>query len=110
MTAQLGTVIAGTLLPEALLVAFGDELERHIEDTRTDQQKSHTQLVWLTRELYPNGKVLWGDEEAATEQMQELMDALQEYAPDHAYFGTHPSDGADFGFWQNDDEFIIGYR
>jgi hypothetical protein len=34
--------------------------------------------------------------------MDSLIDALNEYAPAHFFFGTHPGDGSDFGYWLSD--------
>ena len=39
------------------------------------------------------------DTEAASELVQEIFDALQEYAPPFATFGALEGDGACYGFW-----------
>lgn len=42
--------------------------------------------------------------EDGTFLVEDLIDALNDCAPDGTYFGAHPYDGADFGFWPLDDD------
>jgi len=40
--------------------------------------------------------------EDAQEIIQSLFDALDQLSPDGQYFGSHPGDGSDFGYWENE--------
>ena len=103
--ANFGTVSHGTLRNEDLLNAFARELEWQVERNADYYQSSdyHRQnrdkflaLVWDARECDP-------DSEQADYMVNEsLPDALQEFAPAYAYFGSHMGDGSDFGFWMSD--------
>lgn len=42
----------------------------------------------------------WWQSEDADALLEELTDILNDHAPEGYYFGAHPGDGADFGFWQ----------
>ena len=99
---ELGTLIHGTLRSEDLLQAFADELDR-LRD-RTDPTNSDADAVTDAYELL-NGGVTDSDDAATT--MQEALYAvearLELYAPDGVYFGAHEGDGADFGFWTDED-------
>lgn len=41
--------------------------------------------------------------ERDSDLVHELFDALGELAPAYTYFGAHPGDGSDFGFWPDMD-------
>jgi len=96
---QLGSISTGTLRPQDLLNAFGSTLnhltlgvEKHpfIEQASVAEQN-----IWD-----------FDDDDAhehATDLIEKLTDALQELCPPFIYFGTHPGDGADFGFWPDID-------
>jgi len=82
-TFRLGSVSSGTLRPEDLIPAFASALEPGSElQARADafdfEAADNEEAGWLLEELY---------------------EALEEMAPNYCYFGAHPDDGADFGFW-----------
>lgn len=42
----------------------------------------------------------WWSGEDASELLECLTDTLNNYAPDGYYFGAHPGDGSDYGYWK----------
>ena len=101
-----GTIICGTLRPQALLPAFMVEL------------RSWDEVAWKSiSDQVPHGALLeddgltlkddhpwWMSEDCAYLLNEELFDALNVVADEGFYFGSHPGDGADFGFWKLEDD------
>jgi DNA repair protein RadC len=97
-----GSVISGTLRPQDLIPAFLDVLR--------DVAPAHDEQITAAAFPLPPAFALeddtsdWWTSEQATDLLAELLDLLDEHAPDGHYFGAHPGDGADYGFWPIDDD------
>tara|TARA_R110002050_G_scaffold283173_1_gene431409 strand:- start:1021 stop:1503 length:483 start_codon:yes stop_codon:yes gene_type:complete len=87
---QLGSISTGTLRTLDLLEAFASEAEARCGDMAT--KAVSTARIYLD----PDAIV---DDEQAQETLDELRFLLEDSCPPFVYFGTHPGDGADFGFW-----------
>lgn len=46
----------------------------------------------------------WDSEFASVILNDDCWDAMQDIAPEGFYFGAHPGDGADYGFWAIEEE------
>ena len=88
------TVIHGTLLPEDLVQAFTDEYER------LGGRPSNVALFLSHLELPESDS----REELLSYDLEDLFELLNDLAPDGTSFGSHPGDGADFGFWTHEEE------
>jgi len=99
---QIGTLIHGTLRSEDLIPAFTSELA-NLSDRQHPLLDEINQFDWASEDIRLN--IGDSQQEIASELVNDLMDALNEYAPAHAYFGTLEGDGSDFGFWPDTDSF-----
>ena len=94
-----GTVISGTLRPQDLIPAFYSELQR-VDPVATEGTS-------LSREMEAWEEFAGGadtDPEHDDELVETLTERLNAAAPEGVYFGAHPGDGADFGWWENEDD------
>lgn len=99
--ASFGTVSSGTMRTEDLLGSLSAELDYQIK--RQPRSFKRRELRKLINEA--DRVRLWvidpNDEGSAI--VEELFDALEQFAPPYAYFGAHPGDGADYGYWLVED-------
>jgi len=92
-----GSISSGTMLPEDLIPCFSSELAAILREQGAEANREHVKLVREADALEDY------EGEEADGILEELFDALNEYAPAYGYFGAHPGDGADYGFWLSED-------
>lgn len=90
--AYAGTVIHGTMRPQDLIPAFLDCLQEL-------DPAAYAAIDGVPDDSWDDDSWFWESDDAAW-LIEELFDALDAAAPEGYYFGAHPGDGADYGFWQ----------
>ncbi len=116
MTKFLGSIASGSLRTEDLLPAFLDCLDSWKEELSLSLPIGATfeQTESVKREVSRIDDLLadiesrqssddYYESEEAQYDMESLESELQNVAPPYFYFGAHPGDGADFGFWLSED-------
>lgn len=109
-SASLGSISTATLKTNDLLSAFISEMEWQIScngnffsmPENFALRDTLNNLVSEAQDCFAeDGEEIDEDKEGtASELISELGDAFSEhFAPPYCYFGCHPGDGADFGFW-----------
>jgi len=96
-------VSSSTLRTEDLLVSFWETLERLSSSASFPFELSPSLLSSLERLVGEDSKEEDYKEEEAHELLLSLFDLLGEASPPGFYFGSHPGDGALFGFWLSED-------
>ena len=95
-TDWIGSVISATLREQDLIPAFEGVLD--IAGVEYDRPASVDKLL-LGQELTDQEL-----DEIGFYLNETLIDLLNEIAPKGTSFGTHPGDGADFGFWEGEED------
>jgi len=100
--ADIGTISHGTMRAEDLINPFALTLEALAKINNVEAE--HAPLIKEAFDLeYDAEEDCYRDEDAADDVLESLFDALNEFAPPYCYFGAHPGDGADYGFWPCED-------
>lgn len=110
-TAKIGTISHGTLRTEDLLSTFISELESLMlingnyfaQPLNRSHRDRLTRMIGDAQDCFDENGEDISDEEKQQIALDlvslEMPDALNEFAPPYCYFGAHPGDGSDFGFW-----------
>lgn len=104
-----GTIIAGTHRPEDTIPAFMEALEEREEMNRAGALREEFSAVfaYMRRENFAADGFAFAPAETRDDiayLLAALADELDEVAPPGTYFGAHPGDGSDFGFWPATEE------
>jgi len=95
-----GTISHGTLRNEDLIPAFLEELRRVDPASAgqfTDDGDPRTDILWENIADIPDHL-----QEFASEMVSELIETLNDAAPEGMYFGALEGDASDFGFWESE--------
>jgi len=93
--AELGSVLTGTIRTEDLMIAFTALL------SELDTLSEYTWLVDECEQIISDQN--WDSDETSYVLNESLWNALDSFSPNGAYFGVHPGDGPDFGYWVTDE-------
>ena len=100
--AQPGSVSHGTMREKDLIPCFMDLLVRlgHKDDrVREIEEATEAHVEW--EDDMGTGHEYY-ETDTSSYDLEWLFDALDEHAPEGYYFGAHPGDGSDYGFWEEE--------
>jgi hypothetical protein len=87
-----GSVSFGTNKTSHLIMAFLDEI-RNFDDKLLAELEIPNPLPSIDDKYWESFE--------ASYLLEELFDILDNLSPPGYYFGAHPSDGVDYGWWRN---------
>lgn len=91
-----GTVSEATMRPQDLLPKFLSVLEAyHPEAYAKIEAEFGAKLDNIDAD-----DEWWESEECSWLLDEDVWEAMNDIAPEGYYFGAHPGDGADYGFWE----------
>ena len=93
--AKPGSVSGGTLRTDDLIDIFLDFLQLHDHPYYLSLREKYEEILTHedTREEYMEYLL-----------NEDIFDAMQDLSQEGHYFGAHPGDGADFGYWEIEED------
>jgi len=98
--ANFGSVSSGTMNTQDLLSALSSELEYQLgRQSRRFPRRALRSLIRSAERTLNDAADSDSDSACSDDTVQELFDALEQFAPPYAYFGAVEGDGANYGYW-----------
>jgi len=97
-----GTVIRATFRLQDLIPSFLCELRSWDEKGAEEISKliPHDEIMEDAMTLIESHE--WWEDTEAYIVLNRLLDSLNANAPQGMFFGSHPGDGSDYGWWKNE--------
>ena len=93
---ELGTISRATMCMEDLIPCFIEELKRiDISHEYQDAIKEGEDIIKQAEK----DETVWDNEDTFNYLHEVLWGALDQFSPPYCYFGAHPGDGSDYGYW-----------
>lgn len=102
---QPGSIIHGTGRNEDLIPSYMSIIFRNDRKKGRLLLRNYPNLAIAMADSLCGEDNTWWESGEATELRSELEDILNEYAPENHYFGSHPGDNSDMGYWESEDNY-----
>lgn len=102
------SLIHGTMNQKDLIPAFIEFINNIDPEKAEELNKKYPEMEKALKELAEDSYKeisYFGSEECSYFLNEVLFDILDSYSPENFYFGSHPGDGSDFGYWKNEDNY-----
>lgn len=98
------TLIHATMRPCDLIPAFLEAIRDTAEYAQIMQSVNGTNwnMCVITDAGASDTDERWDSEDISYFLNEELWEIMESYAPEGYYFGSHPGDGSDYGYWKNE--------
>ena len=100
---ETGTVIRATMRTQNLVPAFLSVLKEEDEELWAELIEGIDDYEAMTEN---DDDPRWYEDNMVYFLNEDLWDAMNDIAPEGYYFGAHPGDGSDYGFWEYDDDWM----
>lgn len=92
-----------TMKPEDLIPCFIDAIREIAKDDEKLLQELKSECMEHGLDIEDHHIILLYAGEGSDWLLDYLFDTLNDLAPEGYYFGAHPGDGSDYGFWKCED-------
>jgi hypothetical protein len=93
----IGTISHATMRAQDLIPVFVTALKSLDQTLGQD----HLDVIMEGEAIIAKGD--WDTEDTSMYLNEDLFEALNDCAPPYFYFGSHPGDGSDYGFWLDEE-------